>query len=75
MFGVCIGGKRGQSFEVFIAVRLDRHNRDIVKGFHRQAAALPEVREVHQIAGNFELLIHVRVADLKDYEKFHTDKF
>lgn len=33
----------------------------------------PQVRECHNVAGTFEYLLRVEVADLTAYKLFHTD--
>jgi len=35
--------------------------------------AAPQVRECHNVAGVYEYLLRVEVADLASYKNFHTD--
>src|SRR4029077_12794248 len=64
----------GQSFTVFAAVQLERHVRSDVQAFQKAVTQLPGVLEVHHIAGAFDYLLRVAVADLASYEIFHADR-
>jgi Lrp/AsnC family leucine-responsive transcriptional regulator len=63
----------GQAFMVFAAVQLQRHERSEVQAFQKAVVLLPEVLEVHHIAGTFDYLLRIAVADLASYETFHAD--
>jgi Lrp/AsnC family leucine-responsive transcriptional regulator len=58
----------GQSFTVLAAVQLERHVRSDVQAFRKAVTQLPGVLEVHHIAGAFDYLLRVAVADLASYE-------
>ena len=64
----------GQSFTVFAAVQLQRHVCSDVQSFQKAVVKLPEVLEVHKIAGAFDYLLRVAVADLARYETFHAER-
>jgi Lrp/AsnC family leucine-responsive transcriptional regulator len=64
----------GQAFTVFAAVQLQRHERSEVQAFQKAVVLLPEVLEVHHIAGAFDYLLRIAVADLASYETFHADR-
>ncbi|MGA2042961.1 MAG: Lrp/AsnC family transcriptional regulator [Roseiarcus sp.] len=64
----------GRTFTVFASVRLQRHERSEVQAFQRAVVLLPEVLEVHHIAGAFDYLLGIAVADLASYEAFHADR-
>ncbi len=64
----------GQSLAVFAAVQLQRHVRSDVQSFQKAVKQLPEVLEVHHIAGAFDYLLRIAVADLESYETFHADR-
>jgi Lrp/AsnC family transcriptional regulator, leucine-responsive regulatory protein len=64
----------GQAFTVFAAVQLQRHERGEVQAFQKAVVLLPEVLEVHHIAGAFDYLLRIAVADLASYETFHADR-
>jgi Lrp/AsnC family transcriptional regulator, leucine-responsive regulatory protein len=63
----------GQAFTVFAAVQLQRHERSDVQAFQKAVVLLPEVLEAHHIAGAFDYLLRIAVADLASYETFHAD--
>ena len=64
----------GQSFTVFAAVQLERHVRSDVQAFQKAVTQLAGVLEVHHIAGAFDYLLRIGVADLASYEMFHADR-
>ena len=43
-----------------------------MQNFQKAVVRLPEVLEVHHIAGAFDYLLRVAVADLASYETFHA---
>jgi Lrp/AsnC family leucine-responsive transcriptional regulator len=59
---------------VFAAVQLERHVRSDVQAFQKAVTQLPGVLEVHHIAGAFDYLLRIAVADLESYEIFHADR-
>jgi Lrp/AsnC family transcriptional regulator, leucine-responsive regulatory protein len=59
---------------VFAAVQLQRHVRTDVQSFQKAVIKLQEVLEVHYIAGTFDYLLRVAVADLASYETFHAER-
>ena len=67
-------GVLGQSFTVFAAVQLERHVRSDVQAFQKAVTQLAGVLEVHHIAGAFDYLLRIGVADLASYEIFHADR-
>ena len=64
----------GQALTVFAAVQLQRHERNEVQAFQKAVVRLPEVLEAHHIAGAFDYLLRIAVADLAAYEAFHADR-
>ena len=62
--------KIGRALLVFIEVLLDRTTDDAFAHFAEQVRRLPEVMECHMVAGGFDYLIKVRVADMAAYRAF-----
>ncbi len=60
----------GASLLVFIEVRLDRMTPDVFDTFRDAVASIPEVLECHMIAGGFDYLVKMRVADMEGYREF-----
>ncbi|MGB1236746.1 MAG: Lrp/AsnC family transcriptional regulator [Pseudomonadales bacterium] len=67
--------KCGVGMNVFVSVRLERPDKQIMQNFERAVAELDEVIECYLMAGNRDYLLKVVSADLKDYEHFIRDKF
>lgn len=65
--------KTGEGFSAYVAVGLSDHTKKSQEGFERAMDAAPQVRECHNVAGAFEYLLRVEVADLAAYKVFHTD--
>ena len=63
----------GRGYVVYVAVGLSVHTRAAQEGFERAMATAPEVAECHNIAGAFEYLLRVEVADLPAFKNFHTE--
>ena len=63
----------GWSLLVFIEVLLDRTTDDVFAAFAAQVRGIPEVLECHMVAGGFDYLLKVRVADMAAYRAFLGD--
>jgi Lrp/AsnC family transcriptional regulator, leucine-responsive regulatory protein len=55
---------------VFIEVFLDRTNQQVFEQFKVAVAARPEIMECHMVAGGFDYLLKVRVADMGAFRRF-----
>ncbi len=63
----------GRAYVVYVAVGLAEHTKAAQMGFERAVELAPEVTECHNVAGAFEYMLRVEVADLPAYKSFHTD--
>jgi Lrp/AsnC family leucine-responsive transcriptional regulator len=63
----------GGGFTVYVAVGLSDHSKMSQENFEASIATAPEVRECHNVAGTFDYLLRIEVADLAAYKSFHTD--
>lgn len=63
----------GRSLRVIAGVRLVRHARADVQAFERAIVHIPEAVLTH-VAGKFDYVLQVEVADLAAYEDFHANK-
>ena len=63
----------GLSLLVFVEVSLDRTTSDIFEKFAAAVRRAPEVLECHMVAGGFDYLIKVRLADMAAYRRFLGD--
>jgi Lrp/AsnC family leucine-responsive transcriptional regulator len=62
--------KLGQALLIFVEVVLDRTTDDVFTAFAAQVGGIPEVLECHMVAGGFDYLLKVRVADMAAYRRF-----
>ena len=65
--------KLDRALLVFIEVLLDRTTDDVFAAFAAHVRELPEVLECHMVAGGFDYLLKVRVADMAAYRAFLGD--
>lgn len=63
----------GRDFVVYVAVGLSEHSKAAQIGFERAMMRADQVAECHNVAGAFEYMLRVEVADLPSYKSFHTD--
>ncbi|WP_375281690.1 Lrp/AsnC family transcriptional regulator [Pseudooctadecabacter sp.] len=63
-----------RAYMVYVAVGLAEHSKVAQEAFEAAMARFEDVTECHNIAGAFEYLLRVEVADLAAYKTFHTDK-
>ncbi len=56
---------------VFVHLRIARHGSDWLEAFTRAMMAMPEVLEVSRLAGNWDYLLRVVVADMPAYDRFY----
>ncbi len=62
--------KLGKSLLVYVEILLDRTTDDVFSAFASHVRTLPEVLECHMVAGGFDYLIKLRVADMEAYRRF-----
>jgi Lrp/AsnC family leucine-responsive transcriptional regulator len=62
--------KLDRALLVFIAVSLDRATDDAASAFASNVQKLPDVLECYMVAGGFDYLLKVRVADMAAYRSF-----
>lgn len=62
--------KLDRALLIFIEVLLDRTTEDVFDAFADHVRRLPEVLECHMVAGGFDYLLKVRVADMAAYRAF-----
>ncbi|MDN5929200.1 MAG: Lrp/AsnC family transcriptional regulator [Hyphomicrobiales bacterium] len=70
-YSVIVDSNRlGVTETVIIEVVLERHDDEILEGFGKEMAAMPEVLEVYLITGEYDYLIKVAVNGTAAYEEF-----
>lgn len=63
----------GRAYVVYVAVGLSEHTKSAQTGFEAAMQGANQVTECHNVAGAFEYMLRVEVADLPAYKAFHTD--
>ncbi len=63
----------GRAYVVYVAVGLAEHTKAAQEGFEKAMQRADQVAECHNVAGAFEYMLRVEVADLPAYKAFHTD--
>lgn len=61
--------KLGAGMLVFVEVVLDRTTPDVMQAFKAAVQVRPEIMECHLVAGGFDYLIKIRVADMNAYRE------
>ena len=62
--------KLGAGMLVFVEVLLDRTTPNVFDEFKAAVQVRPEIMECHMVAGGFDYLIKIRVADMNHYRSF-----
>lgn len=65
----------GIRLQAMIAVRLQKHSRDLVDEFRGYVLSLPEVLSTFHVAGEHDFLIHVAVRDAEHLRDLALDRF
>ena len=66
--------KLGQGLLVFCKVKLKQINHEIADTFVRRIQRIPEVTECYNTSGNYDYLLKVRTASMKQYQEFLLTK-
>jgi Lrp/AsnC family transcriptional regulator, leucine-responsive regulatory protein len=61
----------GKPSNVFVEISLNRQSEEALEAFERHVAECPDILECHLMAGDFDYLVRVAVADAEDYERIH----
>lgn len=66
--------KLGLGLQVFCKVKLKQINHEIADAFTRRIMRIPEVTECYNTSGDYDYLLKVRAADMKQYQEFVLNK-
>lgn len=61
-----------RSLDVFVEISLSSQSMENITTFERAVMTCPEVMSCHLMAGDADYLVHLAVADPKDFERIHT---
>lgn len=62
--------KLGRALLIYVEILLDRTTDDVFTAFADHVREVPDVLECHMVAGGFDYLLKVRVADMEAYRSF-----
>jgi DNA-binding Lrp family transcriptional regulator len=68
------GASIGKPTTVFIEITLASQVSTALDAFERAVAACDDVLECHLMSGDFDYLLRVAVADMRDYERVHRQR-
>ena len=63
--------KVGVGLTVFVSIETGDHSAEWLADFAAAVSAMPEVMEVHRMAGDVDYLLRVAVADMAAYDSFY----
>lgn len=63
------GEKIGLDVSIFVFVRLAQHSSSVLEEFEAATANVPEILQCYTMSGDFDYLLRVVVASVRDYEK------
>lgn len=61
--------RAGLDISIFVFVRLDRHSPGVLEDFEAAVAGVPQVLQCYAMSGEFDFLLRVVVASVRDYER------
>jgi len=64
----------GIGLEAMYFIELAKHSRDMVEAFQLAMVALPEVRSIYLVAGQYDFLMHVAVRDAQHLRDLALDR-
>ncbi len=64
----------GLSDVVFVEITLDKHSGTVLEAFGKALSRVPEIIEAYLVAGEYDYLVKVAVANTSDYERFLRDR-
>lgn len=74
-YGIRLNKKMvGKGLQVFCMVSLKEHNLDLLEGFEKKITNLDEVAACYHIAGDYDYVMLIEVADMDEYETFLKQK-
>jgi Lrp/AsnC family transcriptional regulator len=65
------GDKLGLSLTAFVRIKTQQHSSQWYQNFVEQIESFPEVLSFYRMAGEYDYLMQVQVADMKSYDNFY----
>ena len=66
--------KLGRGSLVLVGVVLDRSTPESFAAFEAAAKAMPMVLDCHLVAGDFDYFLKIRVRDMPDFNRLHSER-
>lgn len=63
--------KIGMDISVFVAIETNDHSREWLARFAALLSRMPEVMEVHRMAGDLDYILRISVPDMASYDAFY----
>ncbi|MEM6987933.1 MAG: Lrp/AsnC family transcriptional regulator, partial [Pseudomonadota bacterium] len=63
----------GRAGTAFLLIKMERQSKDLFKQFEREVVAIPEVLEVHLIAGDADYIVKMSYRDAQDFERLYFE--
>ena len=64
----------GLPSQVIVQLTLDSHSDEALQAFGRELAAVPEVLEAYLVSGDYDYVLRIAVADIRDYERLLRER-
>ena len=64
----------GRALQAFVEIKLDHQIKAAVDSFEAEIRKFPEVLECYLMAGDWDYLLRVAVADLEEFRDFHMSR-
>ncbi|BAN99628.1 asnC family transcriptional regulator [Plautia stali symbiont] len=65
------GEKLGLSLTAFMLIKTEQHSSDWFQQFVAVVQQMPEVMSFYRMAGEYDYLLRIQVADMKSYDAFY----
>ncbi|MGM0556332.1 MAG: Lrp/AsnC family transcriptional regulator [Myxococcota bacterium] len=65
----------GVNLQAMVAVRLQKHSRELVETFEEHVRSLPRVLSIFHVAGEYDYLVHVAVRNADELRDLALDAF
>jgi len=65
--------KIGLGLQVFVMIKAGAHEPGWLEKFHSAVRIMPQIVGAHRMSGDLDYVLRVRVASVKDYDRFYQD--
>ncbi|WP_029606147.1 Lrp/AsnC family transcriptional regulator [Kozakia baliensis] len=61
----------GLGLTIFVLIKTRQHSKDWLKKFRESVITIPNVIDFHRLAGDYDYLLKIIVADMNDFDKIY----